>query len=455
MLRIITQRTEAEAELRRIRDRTHDDLIVHKEATVREVLQAVKRQGDRAVLHYTAEFDQQTLIAEQLRVSGSELDAAYQQVSKELLNAIQLARAQIEAFHRQRLPKSWVQFKEDEVVLGKRYTPVDKAGLYIPGGRAAYPSTVLMNAIPAKVAGVPRIVMVTPPAPAAVGSKGAGAGKDGASHPTPPINPAVLVAAQEAGVEEIYRVGGAQAIAALAYGTETIPKVDVITGPGNIYVTLAKKLVYGTVGIDSLAGPSEVLVIADETANPIYVAADLLAQAEHDPMAAAILVTTNPVLAKKVHLEVERQLANHPRRMLTEKAIAHYGLIVVVESLTAAAELSNEFAPEHLELEVADPWALLDRIRHAGAIFLGDSTPEAVGDYLAGPNHTLPTSGAARYASALGVETFMKHSSVIQYSPTALQKVASAIDVLAQAEGLPSHADSVRLRTQSDLNPEL
>ncbi|GET41613.1 histidinol dehydrogenase [Microseira wollei] len=447
MLRIITQRTEAEAELRRIRDRTHDELIVHKEATVREVLQAVKRQGDRAVLHYTAEFDQQTLAPEQLRVSGSELDAAYQQVSSDLLAAIRLARSQIEAFHRQRLPKSWVQFQEDEVVLGKRYTPVDRAGLYIPGGRAAYPSTVLMNAVPAQVAGVPRIVMVTPPAPAGVSG-------DALKHAVPAINPAVLVAAQECGIAEIYRVGGAQAIAALAYGTETIPKVDVITGPGNIYVTLAKKLVYGTVGIDSLAGPSEVLVIADATANPVYVATDLLAQAEHDPMAAAILVTTDGVLAKKVHAEVELQLANHPRRTLTEKAIANYGLIVVVESLQAAAELSNEFAPEHLELEVADPWAMLDQIRHAGAIFLGYSTPEAVGDYLAGPNHTLPTSGAARYASALGVETFMKHSSLIQYSPTALGKVASAIDVLARAEGLPSHADSVRLRTKGNPNPE-
>ncbi len=431
MLRIITQQSEVRAELQRICDRTHDDQAAHKEATVREVLQAVKRQGDRAVLHYTQEFDNQTLKPEELRVSGSELDAAYQQVSKELLQAIQLACRKIEAFHRHRVPKSWVQFESDEVVLGKRYTPVDRAGLYVPGGRAAYPSTVLMNAIPAKVARVPRIVMVTPP----------GIGKT--------INPAVLVAAQEAGVEEIYRVGGAQAIAALAYGTETIPKVNVITGPGNIYVTLAKKLVYGTVGIDSLAGPSEVLVIADETANPVYVAADLLAQAEHDPMAAAILLTTDAGLAKNVKTAVERQLIDHPRRTLTEKAIAHYGLIVVVESLKAAAELSNEFAPEHLELQVADPWALLELIRHAGAIFLGYSTPEAVGDYLAGPNHTLPTSGAARYASALGVETFLKHSSIIQYSPTALQKVGGAIDVLAKAEGLPSHAESVRLRMQS------
>ena len=434
MLRIITQQAEAKAELRRICDRTSHEEIVHKEATVREVLQAVKRQGDKALLHYTEEFDHQILTPEQLRVSGSELDAAYQQVSKELLDAIQLAARKIEAFHRQRIPKSWVQFGDDDVVLGKRYTPVDRAGLYIPGGRASYPSTVLMNAIPAKVAKVPQIVMVTPP----------GFDKK--------INPAVLVAAQEAGVTEIYRVGGAQAIAALAYGTETIPKVHVITGPGNIYVTLAKKLIYGTVGIDSLAGPSEVLIIADHAANPLYVATDLLAQAEHDPMAAAILLTTDAQLAKKVQVEVERQLQNHPRRLLTEKAIAHYGLIVVVDSLETAAELSNEFAPEHLELEIEEPWDLLEKIRHAGAIFLGTSTPEAVGDYLAGPNHTLPTSGAARYASALGVETFMKHSSVIQYSSTALHKMAGAIQILAQAEGLPSHADSVRFRTQGNIN---
>jgi histidinol dehydrogenase len=428
MLRIVSQQAEARSELQRICDRTHDDQVVHKEATVREVLQTVKRQGDRALLHYTAEFDRAELTVETLRVSGAEMDAAYQQVSKELLDAIRLAKQQIEAFHRQRVPKSWVQFGDDEVVLGKRYTPVDRAGLYVPGGRASYPSTVLMNAIPAKVAGVERIVMVTPP------------------QPDKSVKPAVLVAAQEAGIQEIYRLGGAQAVAALAFGTETVPKVDVITGPGNIYVTLAKKLVFGTVGIDSLAGPSEVLIIADEAANPTYVAADMLAQAEHDPMAAAILITTSSTLAQKVAVEVEAQLQGHPRLLDTEKAIAHYGLIIVVDSLKEAADLSNEFAPEHLELEVADPWGLLEQIRHAGAIFLGASTPEAVGDYLAGPNHTLPTSGAARYASALGVETFMKHSSLIQYSPAALNRVGNAVELLAQAEGLPSHRDSVRLR---------
>ncbi|MGL5872838.1 MAG: histidinol dehydrogenase [Xenococcaceae cyanobacterium] len=432
MLRIITQLAEAQSELRRIGERTSGDDIGPIEATVRNILTTVKKEGDRALLDYTQKFDRQNLKIEQLRVSGSELDAAYQQISNDLLHAIQLAKQKIEAFHRQRIPQSWVHFGEDEIVLGKKYTPVDRAGLYVPGGRASYPSTVLMNAIPAKVANVPRIVMVTPP------------GADSK------IEPAVLVAAQEAGVDEIYRIGGAQAVAALAYGTETIPKVDLITGPGNIYVTLAKKMVYGTVGIDSLAGPSEVLVIADSSANPVYVAADLLAQAEHDPMAAAILLTTDSVLAQKVQYQVQKQLENHPRKILTEKAIAHYGLIVVVEDLEVAAELSNLFAPEHLELEIAEPWDLLPQIRHAGAIFLGNSTPEAVGDYLAGPNHTLPTSGAARYSSALGTETFMKHSSLIQYSPVALKKMSSTIQILAGAEGLPSHADSVRLRTQGD-----
>jgi histidinol dehydrogenase len=431
MLRIINEWTEAQSELRRICDRTQDEQVFHKEATVREILQSVKRLGDRALLDYTAEFDGQRFeSAQALRVTPSELDAAYQRVDHELLEAIRLAKQKIETFHRMKIPKSWVHFADNDVVLGKRYTPVDRAGIYIPGGRAVYPSTVLMNAIPALVAGVDRIVMVTPP-----NSEGG-------------INPAVLVAAQEAGIQEIYRVGGAQAIGALAYGTETIPKVDVISGPGNIYVMLAKKLVYGTVGIDSLAGPSEVLVIADSSANPIHVAADLLAQAEHDPMAAAILITTDQGLAEQVAKQVELQLVDHPRRVLTEKAIANFGIIIVVETLEQAAELSNEFATEHLELEIDDPWALLPKIRHAGAIFLGHATPEAVGDYLAGPNHTLPTSGSARYASPLGVETFLKHSSLIQYTQPALEEVARAIDTLATAEGLPSHGASVTLRTQ-------
>ncbi|MCC5899791.1 MAG: histidinol dehydrogenase [Phormidium sp. BM_Day4_Bin.17] len=436
MLRIITERSEAESELRRIMNRTQSDGVLEQEASVRTILKRVRQEGDAALLDYTKEFDGQTLTASQLRVSGSELDAAYQQIPKQLLDAIQLAVKQVEAFHRQRVPKSWVNFGKDGVVLGKRYTAVDRAGIYVPGGRGAYPSTAIMNAVPAKVAGVEGLVMVTPP---------------GADLR---VDPAVLVAAQEAGVHEIYRVGGAQAIAALAYGSETIAPVDVITGPGNLYVTLAKKMVFGTVGIDSLAGPSEVLVIADHHANPSHLAADLLAQAEHDPMAAAILLTPDSALARQVVAAVEEQLSDHPRRLWTEKAIAHYGLVVVVDSLEEAADLSNQFAPEHLELEILEPWELVPQIRHAGAIFLGYSTPEAVGDYLAGPNHTLPTSGAARYASALGVETFMKHSSLIEYSPSALQSMSAAIQTLADAEGLHSHRESVRLRIEPQAPPD-
>lgn len=428
MLRIITDTVTAREELQRISDRTHNEQIETYSATVKEIIATVRKRGDDALVEYTEKFDRQTITKDNLKVSGSEIDAAYQQISPDLLSAIKLATKKIQAFHEQRVPKSWVKFDDDNVVLGRRYTSVDRAGLYVPGGRASYPSTVLMNAIPAKVAQVPRIAMVTPPS------------QDGK------ISPAVLVAASEAGVTEIYRVGGAQAVAALAYGTETIPKVDVITGPGNIFVTLAKKEVYGTVGIDSLAGPSEVLIIADRHANPTHVAVDLLAQAEHDPMAASILITDCDTLATKVQEEVVRLLEDHPRRILTEKSIAHYGVIIITENLTQAVELSNLFAPEHLELEVESPWDLVENIRHAGAIFLGNSTPEAVGDYLAGPNHTLPTSGAARYASALGVENFMKYSSIIQYSPLALKKMSKAIQVLAEAEGLPSHGNSVKFR---------
>ncbi len=436
MLRIVTQSSEAEAELKRISSRTHaSESTLPQETAVREILQAVYQQGDQALIDYTDQFDGVTMTVADLQISSAELEAAYQTIDPQLLKAIRLAKQKIEAFHRQRVPTSWVQFPTNGVVLGKHYRPVDRAGLYIPGGRAAYPSTVLMNAVPAVVAGVPNIVITTPP------------GSGGTGHRT--ISPAILVAAQEAGIDTIFRVGGAQAIGALAYGTDTIPKVDVITGPGNIYVTLAKKQVYGTVGIDSLAGPSEVLVIADETANPIHLAADLLAQAEHDPMAAAILITTDPNQAQQVAQAVEVQLEQHPRRTLTEKSIVNFGLVVVVDSLIEAAELSNVFAPEHLELQVQDPWDLLNHIRHAGAIFMGHHTPEAVGDYLAGPNHTLPTSGAARYASALGVEVFMKHSSLIEYSAAALREVSNAIYALTEAEGLPAHGDSVRLRLGS------
>ncbi|MEM6451383.1 MAG: histidinol dehydrogenase [Cyanobacteria bacterium P01_D01_bin.105] len=434
MLRIISQIDEAKLELQRICDRTHESQVVEQEVAVREIVDAVRQEGDAALLRYTEKFDLQKLTPRNIRVDGAQLDAAYQQIAPSLLKAIQKACSNIEHFHRHRLPKSWVTFEENGVVLGKRYSPVEKAGIYVPGGRASYPSTVMMNAIPARVAGVSRIVMVTP------------IGQDGA------ISPAVLVAAQEAGIDEIYQVGGAQAIAALAYGTETVPNVDVITGPGNIYVTLAKKQVYGTVGIDSLAGPSEVLVIADHSANPVHIAADLLAQAEHDPMAAAILITTDEQIAAQAAEEVKKQLSRHPRQTLTEKAIAHYALAIVVPDLVTAAKLSDIFAPEHLQLEIEEPWALLGDINQAGAIFLGHDTPEAVGDYLAGPNHTLPTSGAARYASPLSTETFMKHTSLVQYTRSALAEIAEDIDVLTEAEGLPSHGDSVRFRVSGRLS---
>jgi histidinol dehydrogenase len=428
MLRILTNLQDAEAELKRIANRLYDDQMSNREATVSEIIQTVRRLGDEALLNYTAEFDGIEMTASQLRVTGAELDAAYQQLSPELARALHLAHDRIVKFHRHRVPQSWVTFEAKNVVLGKRYTPVDRAGIYIPGGKATYPSTVLMNVVPAVVAGVKEIIMVTPPSKT--------------------ISHAILAAAQIAGVHQVYRVGGAQAIAALAYGTETIPKVDVITGPGNIYVTLAKKQVYGVVGIDSLAGPSEVLIIADETANPLFVCADLLAQAEHDTMAAAILLTTSHRLAQQVADEINHRIRSHPRQELLEKSIVNNGLAIVTENLAQAAKLSDLFAPEHLELAVAEPWELVQSIHHAGAIFMGHFTPEAVGDYLAGPNHTLPTSGAARYASPLGVETFMKHSSLIEYSQEALREVGEAIEVLAAVEGLTSHGDSVRWRLE-------
>ncbi|MFN3361158.1 MAG: histidinol dehydrogenase [Pseudanabaenaceae cyanobacterium] len=428
MLRIITNLPDAEAELRRIANRLFDDQMSNREATVSEIVQRVRRQGDKALLEYTAQFDGVELTPSQLRVTGAEIDAAYQQLSPDLARALHLAHDRIVKFHQQRVPQSWVTFEAKNVVLGKKYTPVDRAGIYIPGGKATYPSTVLMNAVPAVVAGVKEIIMVTPP------------GKNNT------ISPTILAAAQIAGVHQIYRVGGAQAIAALAYGTETIPKVDVITGPGNIYVTLAKKQVYGIVGIDSLAGPSEVLIIADDSANPLFVCADLLAQAEHDTMAAAILLTNSHRLAQQVAEEVARQLPYHPRQELLEKSIVNNSVAIVTDNLATAVQLSNLFAPEHLELAVAEPWELVQSIRHAGAIFMGHYTPEAVGDYLAGPNHTLPTSGAARYASPLGVETFMKHSSLIEFSEEALREVGEAIAVLAEVEGLTSHRDSVQWR---------
>lgn len=426
MLQVLTDPQAAIARLRQIEERTSSSGVEHAEATVREVIAAVRSRGDAAVREFTARFDRVELDA--LRVPEEAIEASWAAAPLELRDALQLAHRRITAFHREQLPQDISVNGTHGERLGRRWRPVQRAGLYVPGGRAAYPSTVLMNAIPAQVAGVKRLVMVTPPGP------------DGQ------VNPAVLTAARVAGIQEIYRVGGAQAIAALAWGTESIPSVDVITGPGNLFVTLAKKAVYGRVGIDSLAGPSEVLVIADDTADPELVAADLLAQAEHDPLAAAILLTTSPRLLEQVPQHLELQLQDHPRREVTASSIRDWGLIVHCDSLEQAAELSDCFAPEHLELQVADPHSLAERIQQAGAIFLGQHTPEAAGDYLAGPNHTLPTSGTARFSGALSVETFMRHTSLINFNREALEATGAAIMALAASEGLHSHRESVRRR---------
>ncbi|MEB3306913.1 MAG: histidinol dehydrogenase [Cyanobacteriota bacterium] len=416
----------AAVRLEAIAARTGSGRAAEERARVEAILEQVREQGDAALLELSERFD--GVRPEPLRIPPSRLHEAWERCAPQLREALVLAHRRIEDFHRRQRPQDLAITGPHGELLGRRWRPVERAGLYVPGGRASYPSTVLMNAVPALVAGVERVVMVTPPGP------------DGEPAPT------VLAAAHLAGVHEVYRVGGAQAIAALAFGTETIPRVDVISGPGNLYVTLAKKAVYGQVSIDSLAGPSEVLVIADNSADPDLVAADLLAQAEHDPLAAAILLTTSEQLAAAVPGAMERQLLGHPRAAITRQALEDWGLIVVCDSLTTAARLSDRFAPEHLELIVEDPEPLAERIRHAGAIFMGPHTPEAVGDYLAGPNHTLPTSGTARFAGALSVETFLRHTSLIRFNREALLATGAAVVTLAESEGLHSHAESVRRR---------
>jgi histidinol dehydrogenase len=409
-----------------IAERTSAGRMKEETARVEAILEQVQQQGDQALLELTERFD--GVRPDPLRIPPERLAAAWEATAPALQNALTLAHQRILAFHEQQRPADLAVTGPHGERLGRRWRPVERAGLYVPGGRASYPSTVLMNAVPARVAGVGRLVMVTPPGPG--------------GEP----NATVLAAAHLAGVEEVYRVGGAPAIGALAYGTETIPAVDVISGPGNLYVTLAKKAVYGRVAIDSLAGPSEVLVIADHTARADQVAADLLAQAEHDPLAAAILLTTSEALAAAVPAALEAQLQGHPRAEITRTALNDWGLIVVCDSLTQAARLSDCFAPEHLELLVEDPESLAEQIQHAGAIFLGAYSPEAVGDYLAGPNHTLPTSGTARFAGALSVETFLRHTSLIQFNQVALEATGAAVITLAESEGLHSHAESVRRR---------
>jgi histidinol dehydrogenase len=409
-----------------IAGRTSGGRLAREEAAVAAILEQVRGGGDAALLELSERFD--GVRPDPLRIPEERLAEAWERTPPALQRALDLAHQRVLTFHRAQMPADLCLEGPHGERLGRRWRPVERAGLYVPGGRAAYPSTVLMNAVPAAVAGVERLAMVTPP------------GQDGWPNET------VLAAAHRAGVREVYRVGGAQAIAALAWGTESIPRVDVISGPGNLWVTLAKKAVYGRVGIDSLAGPSEVLVIADHTARPDQVAADLMAQAEHDPLAAAILITTSESLALAVPEAIEAQLVDHPRAAITREALNDWGLIVVANDLAQAAELSDRFAPEHLELLVEDPGSLAEQIRHAGAIFLGPWTPEAVGDYLAGPNHTLPTCGTARFAGALSVETFLRHTSLIRFNREALEATAEAVISLADSEGLHSHAESVRRR---------
>jgi histidinol dehydrogenase len=400
---------------------------------VDEIVQAVRRDGDQALCAYTARFDGVELAPAELRVSRDEIRLAYRKVDSGFLENIRLARDRILDFHRQQLPRSWFTAR-DAVWLGQLVRPLERIGIYVPGGTASYPSSVLMNTVPAVVAGVKEIVMVTPPA------------RDGGVHPY------TLVAAAEAGVEEIYKVGGAQAVAALAYGTGSIRRVDKITGPGNIYVTVAKQQVFGQVDIDMLAGPSEVLIIAEAGADPVYVAADMLSQAEHDVLARAVLLTPSWELAARVREEVARLLEGLDRRQLLERSLADGALIVVTRDLDEAFGLANCFAPEHLELLVFDPVNWLDKVKNAGAVFLGPYSPVAVGDYLAGPNHVLPTGGTARFFSGLGVATFLKHINVVHCSRRGLEQLGPKVVELAGVEGLPAHALSVgvRLAEQED-----
>lgn len=401
---------------------------------VRTIVSEVKREGDAALLSYSEQFDGVRLSASELRVTKAELEAAYHQVEPSFVEAISAAAANIRAFHARQKRNSWMDLQPDGSLLGQIIRPLKRVGVYVPGGKAAYPSSVLMNVIPAQVAGVPEIVMVTPPATG---------GKAG-------IDPYILVAAAEAGVNEIYRVGGAQAIAALAYGTDTIAPVDKICGPGNIYVALAKREVYGAVDIDSIAGPSEIAVLADDSADPAYVAADLLSQAEHDEMASAILVTPSEAFAKACQAEVERQLAELPRREIAGASIEGYGAVVLVDSVEEGIGVINRLAPEHFELIVEDPMRYLGLIENAGAIFLGPYSSEPVGDYFAGPNHIIPTNGTARFSSPVDVDDFIKKSSLIYYSKEALLQNGATIMELARREGLEGHARAIEIRLRKE-----
>ena len=398
------------------------------ENTVNEIIDSVRKNGDRAIFDYTLKFDKYALSEDNIKVTREEIEEAYTMLDAGLVEVIRKSAENIRAFHAKQLRNSWFDAKEDGTILGMKITPIARAGVYVPGGKAAYPSSVLMNVIPAKVAGVSEIIMTTPP------------GADGK------VNPGTLVAADIAGVDTIYKVGGAQAIAAMAFGTASIPKVDKITGPGNIFVALAKKAVYGYVSIDSIAGPSEILVLADETANPRYVAADLLSQAEHDELASAILITTSKELAEAVSEQVDLFTAELSRKEIITKSLENYGYILLAEKMSDAIEAVNEIASEHLEILTSNPFEVMTRIKNAGAIFMGEYASEPLGDYFAGPNHILPTNGTAKFFSPVNVDDFIKKTSIISYSREALEKVHKDIETFAESEGLTAHANSVKVR---------
>ena len=398
------------------------------EQTVSEIVNNVKENGDKAVFEYTEKFDHFALNSGNIRVTEEEIKEAYKEIPEDLIEVYRHSAANIRTFHEKQLRQSFIETRPDGSILGQRITPIEKAGVYVPGGKAAYPSSVLMNVVPAKVAGVPKIVMTTP------------CNKEGK------VNAGTLVAADIAGVDEIYKVGGAQAIAALAFGTESVPKVDKITGPGNIFVALAKKAVYGHVSIDSVAGPSEILVLADEMANPRYVAADLLSQAEHDELASAILITTSKDLAEKVLKEVDGFTETLERREIILKSLSNYGYILVAENMEDAIAAANDIASEHLEILTKNPYETMTKIKNAGAIFMGEYSSEPLGDYFAGPNHILPTNGTARFFSPLSVDDFIKKTSLISFSKDALEKVHTEIEAFAKSEGLTAHANSIKVR---------
>ena len=402
------------------------------EESVHAILNAVKEERDAAVFAFTEKFDGAHLDASNIQVTEAEIEEAYEKVDDKLLGVIRKSLKNIEEYHAKQRQNSWFDSKPDGTILGQKVTPLQRVGVYVPGGKAVYPSSVLMNVMPAKVAGVDEIIMVTPP------------GSDGK------VNPNTLVAAKEAGVDKIYKVGGAQAIGALAYGTESIPKVDKIVGPGNIYVALAKKAVYGHVSIDSIAGPSEILVVADETANPKYVAADLLSQAEHDELASSILVTTSETLAKAVSDEVDQFLEVLSRADIIRKSLDNYGYILLADTMDDVIDVAKEIASEHLEIQTKNPFEVMTKIRNAGAIFIGEYASEPLGDYFAGPNHILPTNGTAKFFSPLSVDDFVKKSSIISYSREALEKVHHDIELFAKAEQLTAHANSIHVRFEEE-----